>query len=419
MLSPTKPAAISEERSGPAREAFFFNEGGSMAVKSYRDKNGEIRFRVYVNLRSRMNYSVRVQKKAKGFKTEAEAKREELKIIRELEREIAGKEAKGETWGNLVLEWEKYLISGQGLESRMPQESTREGYISALGKYTRSWWNRTAAGITRFDVRETISELQAHGCSVSYQNKIKVIINRVFMFGIESGLVREIDRSPTFGIRLGRQEEKKPEILTIGEIRKLLEEAKALNYPWYPIWAVAILTGMRNGELYALKWTDVDWENKMISVTKSYNTRTRSVKSTKSGDWRTIPISSELLSLLKELKLKAGARTWVLPHPPGWEKGMQAKELRKFCSGVGLPSVKFHALRACFATQLIRNGVPPIQIQKICGWKDLETMQRYIRLAGIETEGVTEVLRVLPDEQVMAKVVNLFGDGTTQPEPVL
>ena len=91
-----------------------------------------------------------------------------------------------------------------------------------------------------------------------------------------------------------------------------------------------------------------------------------------------------------------------------WTLGYQARELRHFCLGTGLPSVRFHALRACFATQLIRSGVPPIQIQKICGWKDLKTMQRYIRLAGIEIAGATEGLKIMPEPDVMARVVNLF-----------
>lgn len=80
-----------------------------------------------------------------------------------------------------------------------------------------------------------------------------------------------------------------------------------------------------------------------------------------------------------------------------------------FCTGNGLPSVKFHALRACFATQLISTGIPPAVVMKICGWKDLKTMQRYIRLAGIDEAGATEVLRFIPtDEAVMEKGVDLY-----------
>lgn len=165
---------------------------------------------------------------------------------------------------------------------------------------------------------------------------------------------------------------------------------------------------MRNGELYALTWSNVDFENKIITLSRSYNTRTRSYKCTKSGCWRQIPISPELELILKELKLAAGNRAEVLPRLSGWEKGIEAKILRGFCKMIGLPSIKFHTLRACFATQLIRTGVPPIQIQKICGWKDLETMQIYIRLAGIEIQGVTDQLKFLPEDQIMGKVVGFF-----------
>ena len=46
---------------------------------------------------------------------------------------------------------------------------------------------------------------------------------------------------------------------------------------------MALLTGMRGGELYALEWNDVDFENKVIRVTKSFNKRTNEVKSTATG----------------------------------------------------------------------------------------------------------------------------------------
>ena len=74
-----------------------------------------------------------------------------------------------------------------------------------------------------------------------------------------------------------------------------------------------------------------------------------------------------------------------------------------------LPIGFFHTLRACFATQLISTGVPATVVMKICGWRDMKTMQRYIRLAGIDEGGATETLRFIPTEEaVMEKVVNLF-----------
>ncbi len=152
--------------------------------------------------------------------------------------------------------------------------------------------------------------------------------------------------NPFRSIEFPREDEKVPEILSVDQIRLLLRSARQTNHPWYAVWATALLTGMRNGELYALKFSDVDFETGLITLSRSYNTRTRSFKSTKSGCWRQIPISPELEAL---------------PRLPGWEKGVQAKELRAFCALTGLPSVKFHTLRACFATQLIRTGVPPIQ----------------------------------------------------------
>ena len=48
-------------------------------------------------------------------------------------------------------------------------------------------------------------------------------------------------------------------------------------------------------------------------------------------------------------------------------------------------------------------------MMKICGWKDLKTAERYIRLAGVDERGATEGLDFMPNDQgVMEKVVNLY-----------
>lgn len=175
-----------------------------------------------------------------------------------------------------------------------------------------------------------------------------------------------------------------------------LKEAKLKDHSWFAIWAIACFTGMRNGELYALKWEDVDLDNQIITVQRSYNKRENTFKSTKAGYWRTVPISSELKTLILELR-QSSKSEFVLPRLVMWRKGYQAKILKAFCRSIGLPEIKFHTLRACFATQLIGSGVEPIKVMKICGWKDLKTMSYYLRLSGIDEKGVTEGLNFLPN----------------------
>lgn len=371
-----------------------------MAVIEYKNENGQSIWKAYVSVKSKVKSSIRVQKWKFNIKTQKQAEREETNLLKECQAEILKKENQGETWGNLVENWEIYLRT----DKKDLNESTRADYVAALRKHTEGWWKRPAREISRADVIEIVNQMKASGYTVSYMNVVKVIINRAFTYGIDHRVVTGIERSPAFGLSLGREEEKKPEILNIDQLRELLKQAKALKHAWYPVWSMAIQTGLRNGELYALLWTDVDFLNREITINKSYNARIKKVKSTKAGYWRTIPISNELLGFLTELKEQAGDRKEVLPRLPRWAQGEQARRLREFCVGIGLPSTKFHTLRACFATQLIRNGVPPIQIQKICGWRDLETMQRYIRLAGIEIKGATESLRVLTDVKVMEQM---------------
>ncbi len=371
-------------------------------VRVYKHENDAPLYEVYVNIRSKSGK--RAQRRVRGFKSEEEASKYEAKLLREAERDLIEKEEAGETWEYIVDKFEENLRHNKRLHAH-----TRLDYVAAVRKHTEAFMRRPVSSITRMDAKSLFEELKLKGLSIGHQKKIKIILNRLHSFAVEEGMTTE-SQSPFRSIEFPREDEKVPEILSIDQIKLLLRLAKELNHPWYPVWATALLTGMRNGELYGLRFSDVDFDNKLITLTRSYNTRTRSFKSTKSGCWRQIPISPELEMLLKELKLQTGTRSEVFPRLPGWEKGIQAKILRTFCKLIGLPSIKFHTLRACFATQLIRTGVPPIQIQKICGWKDLETMQIYIRLAGIEVQGVTDGLTLMPETELMGKVVKLFAE---------
>jgi len=251
---------------------------------------------------------------------------------------------------------------------------------------------------------EIFNEMAERGLSFCHRRKLKRIIKSVFDHGLQSGLIN-ILKNPAHDLTLKKSEEKKPEILTIGEIRKLIEFAFARKHEWRHVWALALLTGMRNGELHALQWTDIDWENKLITVSRAFNSRKRSITSTKAGYWRDVPMSQDCVRLLLELRQLRGSEVFVLPRLSRWDAGIQAEVLRTFCLENSLTSVRFHTLRACFGTQLLRQGVPSAIVMKIAGWKDLKTMQRYIRLAGVEVAGATDKLNFLPPEEIAANVV--------------
>ena len=379
-----------------------------MPIKEYIAPNGETLYRVTIHLRGSKDPSARVQRQTDKIKSREDAEKEESKLLREAERELGRRENQGINWYQLLEAYNRALVSLEQKGESSLHQQTRHDYFAALYKWTKEWLKRPANQITNLDVRQVIETLRAEGRTNAYQIKVKGLINKVFTYGLEARLIKGIDNSPVFGIKIKKKGEKVPDILTAAQIQKLLSLAKQYEPKWFFVWAMAVFTGMRNGELYTLLWNDVDFDGRTIHVTKAYSSRGKVVKSTKSGYWRDVPISSELESVLKELKLMTGNSQYVLPRLREWERGMQATQLRKFCLQIGLPSVRFHALRACFATQLLKNGVAPVTVMKICGWQDLKTMQHYIRLSGIEIDGATEVLRFLTPEKTMEEAAKIF-----------
>jgi len=244
------------------------------------------------------------------------------------------------------------------------------------------------------------------------RRELKAGINTIYEWGIEVGRIRGINASSANGVRLiGKKVEKQTEILTPEQITTVLRLSREYESPWYPIWLAAVHSGGRSGELQALEWGDIDFENRLLSFNKSYNKRTKSVNpTTKGGYWRYVPINDELLQLLKQLRLESGGNNYVLPRITNWQRGEQARELKTFLFQIGLPQIKFHTLRVCFATHLLRKGVPVAVVMKIGGWNNIETMQRYVRLAGIDIAGATASLKYMSPEEALSKVVHLYKE---------
>jgi len=321
--------------------------------------------------------------------------------------EVARREGSGLPWGDLLEEYE-LVNRGDDFRSKHILRSTIWETIGTLRRFTKPWDKKLCNEVMPGDVRKLLQEMVNQGYSRSRLKAVRSAINTVFKWGIEDGTVLNVRNSPAEGIVLGRvNDEKPPLILSLTEIQKLLDAAREMDHAWFPIWFMALHTGMRSGELYALLWNDIDFEGKMITCSKSYNGRMDIIKSTKAGYWRKIPINQELEAYLIERRAIAPKDAHVLPRINQWRRGDAARVLRGFCSGIGITSVNFHALRACFATHLLNAGVTSPIVKKICGWTDEKVMTRYIRLAGIDVRGATEGLSFVAPSRQEVKVANL------------
>lgn len=220
----------------------------------------------------------------------------------------------------------------------------------------------------------------------SRRNLIKMV-KRLFQMALEEGI---IDKNPALGIMI-RIPESIMQVLTPHEVQILLTEAKITNHRFYPIWVLAVMTGMRSGELIALRWTDIDLESRRIFVSKQW-TKKNGLCATKTKTNRIVPISDELYQFLIELKLARGNEETVLPNLVEWRNAEQAKVLKEFCIASRITPIRFHDLRATFITNLLSKGESLARVMAMVGHAELKTTNGYLRKAGVDLAGGTDKL---------------------------
>ena len=291
---------------------------------------------------------------------------------------------------NLIPLWPKAIdLFLEDYANQGVQKSTILNYGQCLNFHTRNRWETLRINeITSRDIRDFIFD-ESVNLSAAHQKNMLKYIRAVFRFAIKEDLVA---KDPCPRIQFKRNEKIK-KMLNEKEARALLLAARKYKNPWYPIWTLALYTGLRNGELFALRWKNVNLDQRLMFINESWN-KINGFKETKSGDDRIVEIATSLLPLMKELKQKSNSE-YVLPRIRDWETGTQAKPLRAFLIQLGLPEIRFHDLRASWATIMLTKGVEPIKVMSMGGWKDLKTMQIYIRKSGVNIKGITNDLNFL------------------------
>jgi integrase len=186
-------------------------------------------------------------------------------------------------------------------------------------------------------------------------------------------------RSPTFErastpIISKADETKRTRVLSTDEETRLLEACqKPTRSHLYPLVIAALDTGARRGELLALRWSDINALQRRITLR---------AMTTKTMQTRVVPLSGRLLVCLYQVVGKVEDNRGGLPvnddlvfNLKKFQNGWDAA-----CDDAKIDDLRFHDLRATFATRLIARGMPLEEVAKITGHTQLSTLYaHYIR----------------------------------------
>jgi integrase len=145
----------------------------------------------------------------------------------------------------------------------------------------------------------------------------------------------------------------------------------------------AAMTGLRKGELIALRWRDVDWTAARIRVRQNYVRGEFGTPKSKRST-RSVPMADEVGGELERLFKRSrfrGDGDLVFAHPASGEPMPKANVTRRFRKALGAggldASHRFHDLRHTFGTRMAAAGVPMRTLQEWMGHRDLATTQIY------------------------------------------
>ncbi len=233
------------------------------------------------------------------------------------------------------------------------------------------------------DIDSTIIERNISKCtSESVQKSIYCVLNQILRFAS-----KHYEVSITIVKRQALKGKRKPvEVLSKLEQSQLFT-AIYCNMDIYKLAvAFSLYTGVRIGELCALKWMDVDLDNRLVSINRTVQrvsvdneqTKTKLLETVPKSDCsrREIPISVSILNLLKQFN---NGKKYIF----GGDKPLEPRTLQyrfqKLLREAELSSKNFHILRHTFATNCIEGGIDVKSLSEIMGHSDIQiTLNRYV-----------------------------------------
>lgn len=238
-------------------------------------------------------------------------------------------------------------------------------------------------------VQKFVNDLSDSGLSACSVEKIYMTLHSA----LKQAFINEIiPRDPGLHIKLSLKKEKKDiRVLTVEEQAEFLKIAP--NHKYGEIFIMALGTGMRKGELLALTWDDVDFNNDTVHVNKTQtkingkNAKERLIPTAPKTkcSYRHIPLLPRLIAMLKEIQEKQAIgkiiyqddyidNNLVFSTCNGKPIFPTTLDLifRNIINEAGIEGIHIHCLRHTFATRGLENGIELKVMQELLGHSSLK-----------------------------------------------
>lgn len=374
-------------------------------IKKYTTKNGETRylFQTYLGIDPLTGKERRTTRR--GFKTMKEAKQAERNLLLDVEENgLPSNQSDGfqdPTFEEIAYLWLKSYKT-------TVKPSTFENVRSKVEKMTEEHFKELKLKkITVAYCQRVVIELSK---SYVLYNHYLSVINRIFKYAV---LMDILDSNPFDKVikPKSKQTQRKGNFLTKEELKEFLKLAQTatLSY-FFPLVHLMSYTGLRQGEALALKWSDIDFENKKITVNKTAvrikEKQTLQTPKTKNSK-RVISIDPTTLSILKSWKKDQikiyfkngkhfeGDENFIFTNQRGeWVHIHNfIRYFKRFIADHKLKPITPHGLRHTHASLLFSAGVEPKNISDRLGHSTVQiTLDLYTHITEEQRTDTVEKL---------------------------
>jgi len=251
--------------------------------------------------------------------------------------------------------------------------------IAAVNTLKEHFGKRQLRGITHDDIRAFRAERLAQPTKANKQRSVAAVnrelekLRRLLNIAEREGWIL---RNPMRGgdpLISVADERKRERILTRDEELRLLAACEN-RYRGHlrPILICALDTGMRRGEIFGLKWSDVDFEERVLTI-RAFNTKTMKE--------RQVSLTTRLALELERLWAESAKVRDQLVF--GFTNNVK-NSFRSVRKQANLPDIRFHDLRHTAATRLVAAHLPLPEVGRVLGHTQANTTYRYVN-ANIET----------------------------------